>query len=213
MLIRTGILCIPQPDEEAVRQVGQRLRQALPNVHLIYESSAASQRHWIEEILRRWCDEEEIDLALTIGGTLPASGPSVQEITPEATLAVIERALPGLPEEMRAYASEQTPLALLDRGVAGIRGRSLLINLPAGAGPALHFLEAIVDLIEPILAHLQERPDAPRLADAFATDTSDADSGQNMLIESQNLANSPRLNDEEFRAFLRRKSQTNRQVK
>lgn len=164
MLIQTGILTVPEPDEEAGRSVHTLLRQSVPGVQIHQEKSTGSQRLVIEEILRRWCDEEELDLVVTIGGTWPAPGPAAQEIVPEATLAVVERLLPGLPEEMRAAAREESSLALLDRSVAGIRGRTLILNLPAGAGAAVLFLAAVVDLIAPIIAHLQERPDAPRLA-------------------------------------------------
>ncbi len=86
---------------------------------------------------------------------------------PEATLAVAERLLPGLPETMRALAYEQSPLALLDRGVAAIRGRTVLLNLPAGAGPAALFLDAVVEVIPAIVRHLQDDPSAPQLADVL----------------------------------------------
>jgi molybdopterin adenylyltransferase len=168
MLIRTALLCVPSMDDEALHAVRTSLDVVLTNLVLLHERSAASDRHLLAEILRQWCDEDELDLVVTIGGTMPAPGPSPQEVTPEATLAVVERQLPGLAEEMRAYASEQSALALLDRSVAGIRGRSLILNLPAGAGAAALFLEAVVGLIEPVLAHLQEGEAAPSLADALA---------------------------------------------
>ena len=203
MVIRTGILSVPEPDDQAVGMVRQQLQQHVPGVIFVLESSAPSQRHWLEELLRRWCDEEELDLVITIGGTLPAPGPSADEIVPEATLAVIERLLPGLPEAMRAYAQAESELALLDRGVAGIRGRSLLLNLPAGAAPALLFLAAVTAVLAPIIAHLQDEAGAPRLVDvleiaqgaarddkpAFAQPSPDSDTG---------------LNAEEFAAFLQR---------
>lgn len=72
-----------------------------------------------------------MDLILTIGGTAPAPGPSALEITPEATSAVLERPLPGLPEAMRSAMGKKTPLAFLDRSVAGVRGRTVILNLPA----------------------------------------------------------------------------------
>jgi molybdopterin adenylyltransferase len=208
LLIRTGILCIPHLDEAAIHTVHTRLRQTMPGVQILREASAASQRHWIEEIVRQWCDEEELDLVLTIGGTLPAPGSSGQECVPEATLAVLERSLPGLSEEMRAYARDQQVLALLDRGVAGIRSRSLIINLPAGVVPATLFLEAIIELIEPIIAHLQEQPDAPRLGDVFTLNAPDARVDQ--PLEAAEVHSDPQpkaLNADEFRAFLQRKTQ------
>ncbi len=116
MSVRVGILTVPEPDEQATQVVQQRLQQRIPDAFFLMDRHVASQRHLIEETLRRWCDEEELDLVITIGGTLPAPGPSRHEIVPEATLAVVERLLPGLPEAMRAHAQEQSELALLDRG-------------------------------------------------------------------------------------------------
>lgn len=198
MVIRTGILTIPEPDEAAIQVVSQRLQQI--GAIMVQESSARSQRNWIEDILRRWCDEEELDLVVTIGGTFPAPGPSAEEIVPEATLAVVERLLPGLAEAMRAYAQTESELALLDRGVTGIRGRSIILNLPSGAAPAALFLEAVVALIGPIAAHLQGEPNAPRLSDALEIQP---DRGQN-IADTSVLIQAKGLNAEEFAAFLQR---------
>lgn len=200
-VIRTGVLVTPAEDEAAAHAVRSVLRTACPAAVVITESAAAAQRNWVEAVLVRWCDEEELDLILTIGGTLPAAGPSGREIVPEATIAVVERLLPGLSEAMRAYAQERTLLALLDRGVTGIRGRTLVINLPAGASAAALFLEAIADLIEPVLLHVQDRPDAPSLARELDAASSTGD----FQSEPQPAPSSGGLNADEFAAFLRRK--------
>ena len=136
MPIKTGLLCIPQYDEPAVDAVRRLLVAGVPGLLILQEHRAAMQRNLIEDILCRWCDEEELDLIVTIGGTLPAPGPGAHEIVPDATLAVAERQLPGLGEAMRAYAQDDLPLAIIDRSIAAIRGRTLLINLPAGPKPA-----------------------------------------------------------------------------
>lgn len=208
MLIQTGILTVPAPDEAARQAVTTLLRRSAPGVLIRQEKSTGSQRLLIEELLRRWCDEEELDLVITIGGTLPAPGPAAQEIVPEATLAVVERLLPGLSEEMRAAARTAATLALLDRGVAGIRGRTLILNLPAGAGPAISFLAAVVELIEPIMAHLQERADAPHLADHWDTQSQPtlvATREEQTENESTVSAPTGSLDPAEFAAFLARK--------
>jgi molybdopterin biosynthesis enzyme MoaB len=210
--IRTGILCIDEVNDEAAQAIRHCLHRAAAGVLVVSEQKTASQRYWIEELLRRWCDEEELDLVLTVGATLPAPGPSTREIIPEATLAVVERLLPGLSEEMRAYAGERTPLAFLDRGVAGIRGRSLIVNLPAGGAPAALFLEAIAGLIAPIVAHLQERPDAMRLADAMGGPEPNDDQGQPVDDEESGqdvttLQQRPGLDEREFIEFLRRRGE------
>ena len=83
-------------------------------------------RRLIEERLRHWADGERCELVLTTGGT----GFSPDDVTPEATRAVLEREAPGLAEAMRAASREHTPHWMLSRGVAGIRGSSLIVNFP-----------------------------------------------------------------------------------
>ena len=158
------------------------------------------QRHALEDILVRWCNEEELDLVITLGGALPAPGPSGREGMPEVTRAVVERLLPGLSEAMRAHAQGQTRLALLDRGVAGIRGRTLVLNLPAGAAPAVLFLEPILDLIPAVLAHLREDEDAPRMDDELILHTED----DSPASSPPGRPGAKGLDAAEFAAFLRR---------
>jgi len=167
MVIKSGILCVPAYDEEAVQAVRRLLALTAAGIVVLQEHRVAMQRNMIEDVLRRWCDEEELDLVITIGGTRPAPGPSGREIVPEATLAVGERLMPGLPEAMRAVAQEQSELALIDRSTAVIRGRTLILNLPAGARSAALFLGAVLDVIPALLAHLQEGEPVASLEDTL----------------------------------------------
>jgi molybdopterin adenylyltransferase len=84
------------------------------------------ERTLIAGRLRHWCDEAGCDLVLTTGGT----GVALTDVTPEATRDVIERDAPGIAEAMRAASREHTPHWMLSRGVAGIRGRTLVVNFP-----------------------------------------------------------------------------------
>jgi len=95
-----------------------------------------------------WVDKEGIDLILTTGGT----GPSRRDVTPEATLAVLERMAPGFVEAMRAESLKKTSTAMLSRAVAGIRGGSLIINLPGSPRAVSECLEVII----PALPHAIE---------------------------------------------------------
>jgi molybdopterin biosynthesis enzyme MoaB len=194
MPVKTGLLCIPTYDEPAADAVRRLLAANVRGFVLVQEQRASMQRNLIEDILCRWCDEEELDLVVTIGGTLPAPGPSAREIVPDATLAVAERRLPGLAETMRAGAEDELPLAIIDRSVAAIRGRTLLLNLPAGAGPAALFLGSIVDVIEAVVAHLQEDPRAPQLAAGFVAPD----------VEREEPPAKRGLNAADFAAFLKR---------
>lgn len=221
--IKTALLCIPTYDEQAIQAVRHLLRSRLRGAVIWTERRVTGQRYLVEEVLRRWCDEEEIDLILTIGGAAPAPGPSALEITPEATASVLERPLPGLPEAMRAFMSKKTLLAYLDRSVTGIRGRSVILNLPAGPHAASMALEAVVDLLDVTLAYLRQEHSVPTLEDALASSTSDekvqpmqpsslstpASEGSGRPEES--LPGRKRrgrsLDPEEFAEFLRRRSQ------
>ncbi len=99
--------------------------------------------------LMAWSDEQHLDLILTTGGT----GLSPRDVTPEATLAVAQRLVPGLPEAMRAAGLAKTPHAMLSRGVAAIRGATLIINLPGSPKGARENLEAVL----PALPHALEK--------------------------------------------------------
>ncbi len=110
----------------------------------------------LRQALIEWADEGDLDVILTTGGT----GFSPRDVTPEATLSVIERQAPGLAEAMRADSLSKTPHAMLSRAVAGIRGRTLILNLPGSPKGAVENLKVVL----PVLAHavelLREDPQA-----------------------------------------------------
>lgn len=187
-------------EDETLHSLTALLRQSLAGFFLIHQQQGSSQRYWIEETLRRWCDEEEIDLIVTVGGTFPAPGPSAAEIVPEATNSVIERPLPSVPETMRAYALEEDPSAILDRGVAGIRGRTLMINLPAGPRLTLLFLDAIIDLLPLILGHLQPEQEADVTSTEEQSRSSTAD-----VYPPKSSELDHKLNADEFADFLQKR--------
>ena len=102
----------------------------------------------IEERLRHWALGEHCELVLTTGGT----GLSPSDITPEATLAVIEREIPGIAEAMRSASRAHTPYWMLSRAVAGVCGSSLLINFPGSP----RSIEQTGEVLQPVLAHALE---------------------------------------------------------
>jgi molybdenum cofactor synthesis domain-containing protein len=93
--------------------------------------------------LNALCQGGEVDVIFTTGGT----GVAARDLTPEATRSVIEKDVPGLAERMRAEGMRITPLAALSRGVAGTRGKVLIVNLPGSPKGAVESLDAILDLM------------------------------------------------------------------
>ncbi len=102
----------------------------------------------IRETLTQWADAGNLDIILTSGG----SGFAPRDVTPEATRAVIEREAPGLVEAMRAASLRITPHAMLSRVVAGIRKRTIIINLPGSPKGAVENLEVVI----PVLLHAHQ---------------------------------------------------------
>ena len=98
----------------------------------------------LKAALIRMSDILKVDIILTTGGT----GFSKRDITPEATLSVVEREVPGIPEAMRYYSLKITPRAMLSRAAAGIRGETLIINLPGSPKAVNEILDYVMDSVE-----------------------------------------------------------------
>jgi len=108
----------------------------------------------IVSALKKWTDSLAPDLILTTGGT----GVSPRDITPEATNKVIDRELPGFAERMRQESLKKTPHAIISRAIAGIRQRTLIINLPGSPKGAIENLEAVWPAIPHAIAKIQGDP-------------------------------------------------------
>ena len=106
-----------------------------------YTAMVPDDSEMIQQELIKCADERNIALVLTTGGT----GFSPRDITPEATLKVVERLTPGIPEAMRAESMKITPKGCLSRSAAGIRGRTLIINLPGSKKASAENILAVID--------------------------------------------------------------------
>ncbi|GAB4522242.1 MAG: molybdopterin adenylyltransferase [Anaerolineales bacterium] len=112
--------------------------------------------HALRDTLAAWADSGRFDVILTTGGTGFAS----RDVTPEATLAVVERRAPGLGEAMRAAGLQITPHAMLSRAEAGIRKRTLIVNLPGSPKAAVENLQVILPVLSHAVQLLREDPSA-----------------------------------------------------
>lgn len=158
--MRVGILTIsdrsargerPDASGPALVQAAQEQGWSVLRLEIVPDEQAV-----IQQKLADWCDSGELDLVLTTGGT----GFSPRDVTPEATLAVIERAAPGLAEAMRAASLQATVHAMLSRAVAGIRKRTLIVNLPGSPKGALENLKVILPALPHAVELLRDEPDA-----------------------------------------------------
>jgi len=112
--------------DEGIPALEQWLDSALLNPLELERRLIADERPVIEATLRELVDDRACDLVVTTGGT----GPAARDVTPEATLAVADRVMPGFGEQMRRISLEFVPTAILSRQVAVIRGKALILNLP-----------------------------------------------------------------------------------
>lgn len=124
------------------------------DAHIYRAEVLPDETNRIAERLKHYADGHSIDLVAAAGGT----GFAPRDVTPEATRAVIERPTPGLDEAMRAASLGKTPHAMLSRGVSGIRGATLILNLPGSERGAVENLEAVLPALAHALAKLRGDP-------------------------------------------------------
>lgn len=158
--MRIGILTISDRSARGERpdSSGPAIREAV-----IEQGWEVSQLEIVPDELRvlidtltSWADSGEVDIILTTGGT----GFSPRDITPEATKQVVERETPGLAEAMRAASLRVTPHAMLSRATSGIRGGTLIVNLPGSPKGAVENLKVILPVFEHAIDLLSDEPGA-----------------------------------------------------
>jgi molybdopterin adenylyltransferase len=122
------------------------------------QAVAPDERADIQAVLADWADGGGVDVILSTGGT----GFAPRDVTPEATLAVIEKQAPGLAEAMRQESLKVTPHAMLSRAVAGIRGKTLIVNLPGSPKAARENFSVIIPVLPHVVELLHEDPAAEK---------------------------------------------------
>jgi molybdopterin adenylyltransferase len=151
-MMNFGILTISDKGSQGQRQdkSGEAIRDIVTSIggKVVKYEIIPDEKDVIAAALRDWADSGKIDVILTTGGT----GLSKRDVTPEATLSVVDREVPGIAEAMRAKSLEKTPTAMLSRAVAGQRGQCLIINLPGSTKAVRECIEVIL----PALPHVVE---------------------------------------------------------
>ncbi len=146
-MINFGILTISDKGSQGqrqdksggvIREAVSRLESTVTKYEIIPDEGNA-----IAARLTEWADGGEVDVILTTGGT----GLSRRDVTPEATLSIIDKEVPGFAEAMRVKSLEKTPMAVLSRAVAGMRSECLIINLPGSPKAVRECLEVILPAI------------------------------------------------------------------
>jgi molybdenum cofactor synthesis domain-containing protein len=147
MTVRAAILTISDRASRGQREdtSAAAIREALASIgaDIVTAAVVPDERAEISAKLREWSDGDEVDLVVTTGGT----GLAARDVTPEATLDVVERVAPGIAEAMRSEGMRHTPRAMLSRAVAGVRGRTLILNLPGSERGVRESLGAVLDVL------------------------------------------------------------------
>jgi molybdopterin adenylyltransferase len=157
-MLRVAVLTVSDRSSEGIRPdaAGPALAEKVRGLSwLVVETAVCpDEEARIGERLIQWADGDAVDLILTTGGT----GLAPRDVTPEATQAVVTRLVPGIPEAMRAHSLKKTPHAVISRGIAGVRGRALIINLPGSPKAAVENLEAVASALEHAVSKIQGDP-------------------------------------------------------
>ena len=151
-MFNVGILTVSDKGSRGEREdlSSEAIKKALSplNVNVLEQDIVPDEKDLIAQKLSSWSDAGGIDLIVTTGGT----GLAPRDVTPEATMSIMDKEVPGFGEVMRAYGLTKVPTAMLSRALAGIRKRTLIINLPGSPKAVTECLEAIL----PALPHAIE---------------------------------------------------------
>ena len=157
-MIKVGILTLSDKGSKGEREdLSGKVLKDLSEVEgwkVIKYEIIPDEKEQIVEILKIWVDKEKLDFIITTGGT----GVYPRDVTPEATKEVIEKEIPGIPEYIRYISYPLTPMAALTRGVAGIRKKTLIINLPGSPKAIKEIFPKLIPIIKHAIEKIKGNP-------------------------------------------------------
>jgi molybdenum cofactor synthesis domain-containing protein len=153
--IRAAVLVLSDSRSQKEDKSGKAIVERLAKYGMKVEEYKviAEEQKSIEFELVRLCDKLGVDIVLTTGGT----GVGRRDVTPEATANVIEKPLNGISETLRAYGQKRTPLSMLSRGIGGVRGRTVIVNLPGSESAVRESLDSLFPGIMHIFQMIEGR--------------------------------------------------------
>jgi molybdopterin adenylyltransferase len=158
-MFKVAILTISDRGSKGERKdsSGPMIKEMIRNLpaEVVYYEIIPDEKEKIAEALKKSADQLKADLILTTGGT----GLSPRDVTPDATLKVIEKEVPGFSEAMRAESLRKTPHAMISRAIAGVRGSSLIVNLPGSPKSVRENLIVILPALPHALSKLKGDPE------------------------------------------------------
>lgn len=157
-MIKVGILTLSDKGSKGEREdlSGKALKDfsEVEGWKVIKYEIIPDEKEQIVEILKIWVDKEKLDFIITTGGT----GVYPRDVTPEATKEVIEKEIPGIPEYIRYISYPLTPMAALTRGVAGIRKKTLIINLPGSPKAIKEIFPKLIPIVKHAIKKIKGDP-------------------------------------------------------
>jgi molybdenum cofactor biosynthesis protein MoaC len=137
ILVTSDSISSGEKSDESGKIISQRLEKL--GIDVTESKIIPDDENQIETLLKQFCDEQKIDLVLTCGGT----GVGPKDVTPEATIKVLEKQVTGVTEMLRTYGQRRVPFSMLSRGLAGIRGNSVIVNLPGSTSAVTDAMDSL----------------------------------------------------------------------
>jgi len=137
ILVTSDSISSGEKSDQSGKIISERLEKL--GINVVESKVIPDDVNKIESLLKQFCDEQKIDLVLTCGGT----GVGSRDVTPDATIKVLEKQVTGVAEMLRDYGQKRVPFSMLSRGLTGIRGNSVIVNLPGSTSAVTDAMDSL----------------------------------------------------------------------